>query len=69
LRAAVENGQAVLRGKVWPRDEKEPSAWTLEATDEAGNLIGSPGLWGNANDSEITVDNITVTPNLAATAN
>lgn len=63
LRAAVENGKAVLRGKVWPRDQKEPAAWTLEATDEAGNFVGSPGLWGNANDSEITIDNIQVTPN------
>ncbi len=69
LRTAVENGKAVLRGKVWLRDEKEPAAWTLEATDEAGNLVGSPGLWGNANDSEIFIDNITVTPNITATPN
>jgi outer membrane protein assembly factor BamB len=63
FRAAVEGGKAVLRGKVWPRDEQEPAAWTVEGTDEVGNLVGSPGLWGNANDSEITIDNILVTPN------
>ncbi len=63
LRAAVEDGKAVLRGKVWPREEKEPAAWTLEATDEAGNFVGSPGLWGNASDAEIFYDNILVTPN------
>lgn len=55
--------QAVLRGKVWPRGEKEPEAWTITATDPAPNLSGSPGLFGNANDAEIYLDNITVATN------
>ena len=53
----------MLKGKVWPRGEKEPSDWTIEAVDELGNLHGSPGLFGNANESEILIDNIKVTPN------
>ncbi len=63
FRAAAENGKAVLKGKVWKRGEPEPPQWTIEAVDEAPNLVGSPGLWGNANDSEITIDNILVTKN------
>jgi hypothetical protein len=51
---------AVLRGKVWPRGEPEPAAWTIEATHEAGNLRGSPGFFGNSKDSEIAIDNVSV---------
>lgn len=63
LRAAAEEGKAVLQAKVWPRGETEPEAWTIEAVDEAPNLQGSPGLFGNASDAEIFLDNITVTAN------
>ena len=66
FRAAAEGGKAVLKGKVWPRGEKEPRAWTIEAVDEAPNVNGSPGLFGNASDSEIFIDNILVTPNRSA---
>jgi outer membrane protein assembly factor BamB len=61
--AAVEDGKAVLRGKVWPRDEKEPVVWTVEMTDERPNLTGSPGMFGNARDALLFIDNISVTPN------
>ena len=63
FRAAVENGKAVLKGKVWPRGDDEPDEWTIEAVDEAPNVVGSPGLFGNASDAEIFLDNITVTAN------
>jgi hypothetical protein len=52
-----------LRGKVWPRDQKEPAQWTIEAADETPNLVGSPGLYGDATNAEIYIDNITVTAN------
>jgi hypothetical protein len=65
FRAATDGGKAVLKGKVWKRGDKEPEAWTIEAVDEAPNLAGSPGLFGNANDSEITIDNISITKNTA----
>lgn len=61
--AANENGQAVLRGKVWKRGEAEPEAWTIEAADATPNTIGSPGLFGNASDAEFYIDNVEVTPN------
>lgn len=63
LMASVEGDTAILKGKIWPRDEKEPTEWTLEATDDSPNRSGSPGLFGNAKDAELYVDNIHVTAN------
>ncbi len=63
FRAATDGGKAVLKGKVWKRGEDEPQQWTIEAVDEAPNLVGSPGLFGNAQISEIYIDNVTVTKN------
>jgi hypothetical protein len=53
----------VLRGKVWPRDQQEPEAWTVEAVDQSPNRSGSPGLFGNAKDAEIYLDNLQVYEN------
>jgi outer membrane protein assembly factor BamB len=63
FRAATDGGKAVLKGKVWPKGTPEPKEWTIEDVDEVPNLVGSPGLFGNASDAEIFIDNITVTPN------
>jgi len=60
--ATNDTAAAVLRGKVWPRGEPEPAAWTIEAIHEAGNLQGSPGFFGNSKDSEISIDNVSVVP-------
>lgn len=54
---------AILKGKVWPRDEEEPADWTITWEDTPANESGSPGLFGNAKDAEIFYDNIVVTPN------
>ncbi|QDT02319.1 outer membrane biogenesis protein BamB [Rubripirellula lacrimiformis] len=54
---------AILRGKVWPRDEPEPDEWTITARDESPNLAASPGLYGNAKVAELYLDNIEVTAN------
>jgi len=62
FQANVVDGKAVLRGKVWPRGEAEPEKWTIEATDEAPNVNGSPGLFGNASNAELYYDNILVAP-------
>ncbi len=67
FRAEVE-GQgeqrvALLRGKVWPRDQAEPKEWTLTARDETPQLTGSPGLYGNAKVAELYYDNLEVVPN------
>ena len=73
FRATVEDREvdgkkkavAVLQGKIWIKDEDEPTAWTIEAVDESPNRDGSPGLYGNAKDAEIFLDNIRVDPNSA----
>ncbi|QEG01672.1 outer membrane biogenesis protein BamB [Stieleria maiorica] len=54
---------AVVRGKVWPRDQQEPKEWTLTVRDESPNLSASPGLYGNAKVAEIYLDNIEVVEN------
>ena len=61
--ARCEGDRAVLRGKVWRRGTPEPSKWHVTATDEAPNRQGSPGLFGNAKDAEIWIDNVRVFPN------
>lgn len=63
FRAEAQGDKAVLRGKVWERGTAEPEQWQIEATDAAPNLVGSPGLFGNATNAEIFLDNISVTPN------
>lgn len=63
LQASNEDGKAVLRGKIWPRGEDEPQDWTITAQDETPNTSGSPGLFGNAKDAEVHLDNIQVTAN------
>ncbi|MEM9382010.1 MAG: PQQ-binding-like beta-propeller repeat protein [Planctomycetota bacterium] len=59
------DGSAIVRGKVWPRDEDEPEAWTIEATDPHGHTNGAAGLYGFTPQSRFTVymDNLSVTPN------
>ncbi|MDX1944071.1 MAG: PQQ-binding-like beta-propeller repeat protein [Pirellulaceae bacterium] len=65
LRATVADGKAQLQGKVWKRDDKEPADWTIELTDPMPNTHGAPGLFGNATNAELFIDNVLVTPNSA----
>ena len=53
---------SVCRGKAWKKSDAEPPQWSIEWTDSPANLTGSPGLFGNAKDSEIFVDNVSVVP-------
>lgn len=63
FRASVEGDKAVLKGKVWPRGTAEPEQWSVTADDASPNVSGSPGLFGNAKDAELMLDNIHVTAN------
>lgn len=45
MKVDVEDGKAKISGKVWKRDEAEPTGWTIRATDPHPNLNGSPGLY------------------------
>jgi outer membrane protein assembly factor BamB len=58
-------GKVRARGKVWPKGQPEPQAWTVERTDPIGNLKGSPGIYADApsrvgGGSELYYDNIKV---------
>src|SRR4029077_386515 len=33
LTASVQGDKAVVRGKIWPREEKEPADWTITVED------------------------------------
>jgi outer membrane protein assembly factor BamB len=55
------DGTALVRGKVWPKGQAEPDAWTIEKTDTIAHLEGSPGLYGDGI-SEVYFDNVTVYP-------
>ena len=63
LTTSVEGNTATVRGKIWERGTDEPADWTITATDTSANQSGSPGLYGNAKDAELYLDNISVTPN------
>ncbi len=63
LAVVPEENQATVRGKVWPRGEAEPDTWTIEMIDQAPNLHGTPGVFGNSPDAEIYLDNLQVTSN------
>jgi outer membrane protein assembly factor BamB len=48
LEVAPKGDASVVRGKVWPRDKQEPTAWTVEVTDPRPNREGSPAVYGYA---------------------
>jgi outer membrane protein assembly factor BamB len=60
----MPDGKVRARGKVWPKDQQEPPAWTIERIDPIGNLKGAPGLYADVPPAaEIFFDNISVYPN------
>ena len=61
--ATLDDGSVRARGKVWPRDEDEPSEWQVERRDASPNLEGSPGIWADATPSEVFFDNLEVRAN------
>jgi len=65
----LEGTNVRARGKVWPKGEPEPAAWTIERVDPIGSLKGSPGIYADAMNaaasggSEMYYDNIRVYAN------
>ena len=57
------DGTALCRAKIWPKGAEEPKEWSVEMIDTRPNKTGSPGLFGNATNAEVLIDNVTVTPN------
>ena len=62
LRVDADQDGALVRGKVWPKGEPEPAAWTITVRDPHPIASGSPGLYGYS-PSPIYYDNLKVTPN------
>ena len=65
---SMGGGRVRARGKVWPKGETEPAAWTIERIDPIGSLKGAPGLYADApsqagGGSELYYDNIKVFKN------
>jgi hypothetical protein len=48
LRVDLEGAEAHVRAKVWPREQSEPTQWTLDAVDPQPNLEGAAGLYANS---------------------
>ncbi|HVT28077.1 MAG TPA: PQQ-binding-like beta-propeller repeat protein [Lacipirellulaceae bacterium] len=63
LSVIPEGDKATIRGKIWPRGQREPANWTVEMEDAKPNLHGTPGIYGLSSDAEIYLDNLQVTPN------
>jgi len=59
LRVDFEGNKAIVKGKVWPKADAEPEAWTITVEDPIGIQEGSPGFYGNSG-TEIFYDNIKV---------
>ncbi len=57
-----EQGKKVgkVYAKAWPREEPEPSSWTIEATDPMPNEEGAAGIYAYSTDGEVYFDNIKV---------
>ena len=37
--------RAIVHGKIWPREQAEPQAWSIEFTDECPNTEGAAGVY------------------------
>ena len=62
LRVDTDEERALIRGKVWPRDETEPDDWTVTVEDPEPVREGSPGLIGYS-PIDIYFDNVRVMEN------
>ncbi|QDV89097.1 outer membrane biogenesis protein BamB [Phycisphaerae bacterium RAS2] len=70
LRVELAGPKALVRGKVWLRDEAEPKDWTIEFEDTCPNPEGSPGIFVYSNGTtdksdgaEVYIDNFKVLVN------
>jgi len=60
LQVDVLEDKAVIKGKVWPREQNEPAEWTITTEDPHPTRFGSPGLYG-VSYTEVSFDNVVVT--------
>ncbi len=65
---SLDAAKVRARGKVWPKGQPEPEAWTIERIDPIGSHKGAPGIYADApsrvgGGSELYYDNIKVYSN------
>ena len=65
---SLDGSKVRARGKVWPKGQPEPAAWSIERIDPIGSHKGAPGLYADApsrvgGGSELYYDNIRVYKN------
>lgn len=48
MQVQTTDEKATIRGKVWPRDQAEPTDWTIVAEDPHPIRSGSPGIYGQS---------------------
>ncbi len=59
LTVGEQDGKGLIRGKVWPKGEDEPEAWTITVEDPLPIRQGAPGLSGYS-PAPIYYDNIKI---------
>ncbi len=62
MRVEQQDGKAIIKGKVWPKGEAEPDAWSITVEDPLPIEQGAPGLSGFS-PAPIYYDNISITSN------
>jgi outer membrane protein assembly factor BamB len=65
---SLDASKVRARGKVWPKGQPEPTAWSIERVDPIGSHKGAPGLYADApsrvgGGSELYYDNVKVYKN------
>ncbi len=70
LTVHVKGNEGHIQGKVWPRGQPEPDAWTIQTTDSRPNTEGAPALYGYVTGiiepeagNDVFYDNLAITPN------
>jgi outer membrane protein assembly factor BamB len=70
LTAEIKVNGGLIRGKVWPRGEQEPEAWSVTFNDPRPDRTGSPALYGYVTGivgdepgTDVFYDNVSITPN------
>ncbi|VTS06679.1 PQQ-like beta-propeller repeat protein [Tuwongella immobilis] len=70
LTVDTANGKTTIKGKIWPREDAEPTDWTISFVDPRPQLEGSAALFGSIKNvlegkpgSPAYFDNLVITPN------
>jgi hypothetical protein len=63
LQVKQVDGKAEVSGKVWLRDQTEPTDWSVHMVDNSPVHSGSPGVYGRSQEAVFYMDNLSVTAN------